>query len=189
MLIFIDESGIHKQDGQSVTALVYVKVVHVEKLNEAILNAEQTLKIEPFHWNKQIWKILFLFLEALLSENFEVKIFVFQNPFTDKKMEFALRHLIVENFIRTIVIDGKRTRQYVLRLKKVLREQRVRVHKIRMGNDKAFPCLRLADLFAGLIRAYSDDPKSENAKGLYNMAKNKITIQLMDGQVPASLFL
>lgn len=33
MFVFIDESGIHKQDGQSTTALVYVKVENIVVAN------------------------------------------------------------------------------------------------------------------------------------------------------------
>lgn len=189
MLIFIDESGIHKKDGHSTTSLVYVKVEHVEKLNSAILQLEKNLKIEPFHWSEEGWKGRQSFLEGIIKEDFEVKIFVFQNPFTEEKMEFALKHLIAEKYIKTIIIDGKKTRQYALRLKKALRERKVVVKHIRMGNDTSFPGLRLADLFAGLVRSYVDNRDNPKVIGLYKLAKTKITIQLMDGQVPASLFL
>jgi hypothetical protein len=189
MLIFIDESGIHKQDGQSTTALVYIKVENAGKVNEAILRAEKRLGIEHFHWNKQMWKIRQAFLEEILAEEFEVKLFIFQNPFTEEKMEIALRHLIVEDFIRTVVLDGQKPRRFVLRLKQILRQQKVRVKNIRMGNDKAFPGLRLADLFAGLVRSYANNSDNEDARKLYKTARIKITIQLMDGQVPGSLFL
>ena len=188
MQVFIDESGVHKQDGQSTTALVYVKVEHTDKLNQVVLRAEKDLKIEPFHWSKQIWKIRQAFLEKIVKENFEVKIFLFRNPFTEEKLESAWRHLLVEKNIRNIIIDGKKTRQYTLHVKQALREAGIPIKKIRMGNDRAFPCLRLADLFAGASRTYADNPENQDAKKLYDTAKIKITIQLMDGQVPASLF-
>ena len=44
MLIFIDESGVHKQDGKSSVVLVYVMVDDVEKLEKSILEIEKTLK-------------------------------------------------------------------------------------------------------------------------------------------------
>ena len=114
MLVFIDESGVHKQDGQSTTALVYVKVEHAESLNRAILKAEKDLKIEPFHWSKQIWKIRQAFLQAVLKEDFEVKIFVFRNPFTQAKLENALKHLVVEKQIRNIIISSNKSNQWTL---------------------------------------------------------------------------
>jgi hypothetical protein len=174
MLIFIDESGIHKQDGKSTTALVYVEVRYEEKLNKVILGLEKDLKIQPFHWSKQIWKIRNAFLEKLLVEDFEVKIFVFSNPFTEEKLENAWRHLLVDQHITKITIDGLKHKRNVLRLKKVLRDSGITVKKIRMGNDKSFPCLRVADLFAGLTRAYINDPENKEAKKLYNLAKIKI---------------
>ena len=182
MLIFIDESGIHKQGGQSTTALVYVKVEHIDSLNAAILLIEKALKIEPFHWSKQVWKIREAFLRAVMKEEFEVKIFVFQNPFTQDKFERALKHLLIEKRITNIVIDGEKPQRNVLRLKKVLRDSGISVKKIRMGNDRAFPCLRLADFFAGLTRAFFQDQNNEKAKILYRKAEIKITTQLMGGQ-------
>lgn len=175
MYIFIDESGIHKQDGQSTTSLVYVKVEYLEKLNKVILQEEKSLKIKPFHWSGQSWKIKEAFLQAVLPEDFEVKIFVFSNPFTQEKLENALKHMLVEKRITKIIIDGEKPHSNILRLKKVLRDSGVSVKKIRMGNDNAFPCLRLADLFAGLARAYFNNQNSEKTKLLYNLAKIKIT--------------
>lgn len=183
MYIFIDESGTHKQDGQSTASLVYVDVENMEKMNNAILTIEKSLKIEYFHWRKQIWKIRKAFLEALIVEDFTVKIFLLENPFTQEKLENALRHLLVERHIRNIIIDGKKPPDRVLRIKKVLREYGISVKKIRMGNDKSFPCLRLADLFAGLTRAYFEDKTNEAAKEIYKIARIKITTQLMGGQV------
>jgi hypothetical protein len=182
MYIFIDESGIHKQDGESTTALVYVKVGDKENMDKAILAVERDLKIEPFHWKKQTWKIRKVFLTKLLKENFEVKIFLLKNPFTQEKQENALKHMLIERHIRNIIIDGKKPQRYVLRLKKILRDFGVSVKKIRMGNDQSFPGLRLADLFAGLTRAYFQNFDNQEAKILYNMAKIKITTQLMGGQ-------
>ncbi len=182
MYIFIDESGIHTQAGKSTTALVYVKVEHLETLNDRILLTEKTLKIKPFRWSKQIWKIRQAFLEAIIKEDFEVKIFVFENPFTEDKFEGALKYLLTEKRIKNIVIDGKKHQRKVARLKKVLRDFGISVKKIRMGSDQGFPCLRLADLFSGLTRTYFQDANNLKAKKLYHLAKIKITTQLMGGQ-------
>ena len=81
-----------------------------------------------------------------------------------------------------MIIDGKKPKWYSLRLKKVLRDRGISVKKIRTGNDKSFPCLRLADAYAGLIRAHWNDPNNKNAKELYKLASNKITAQLVGGQ-------
>ena len=182
MYIFIDESGIHKQDGKSTTALVYVKIENMEKTNKAVLKAEKDLNIDPFHWSGQSRKIKQAFLQAMLREDFEVKIFIFPNPFTQEKLESALKYLLVEKRITNIVMDGEKPHRNVLRLKKVLRDSGISVKKIRMGNDSAFPGLRPADLFAGLTRAYFNNQDDEKSKYLYNLDKIKITTQLMGGQ-------
>lgn len=188
-IIFVDESGVHKQDGHSTTALISINIEDVGKVDTAVLEAENKLKIKPFHWAEQGWKVRRAFLEEVRMEEYEVKIFVFTNPFTEEKFERALRHLIVEKFIKTIVIDGKKSRSYALRLKKVLRQSGIHVKNIRTGNDRSYPALRVADLFAGLVRAYADSPDDDKIKKLYDIISNKITIRLTDGQVPGSLFL
>ncbi len=184
MHVFIDESGIHKQDGQSTTALVYVEFQDLGSLDEAVLKAEKDLKIESFHWSKQIWKIRQSFLEAVIKEKFEVKIFILQNPVTKHKLETAWKHLLIEKNINSVVIDGKKSRAYSRHLKTALRHSGISVKKVIMGNDKAFPGLRLADLFAGIVRVHTEEPENEKVEKLYSLAKNKITIRLTDGQVP-----
>lgn len=184
--VFIDESGIHKQDGQSTTALVYVKVENVNHLNKIVLETEKTLRIKPFHWTEQSWKIRQVFLESVIKETFEVKVFILQNPVTEGKIERAWRHLLVEKYIKNVIIDGKKSRRYAQHLKRVLRESGISIKKIRTGNDEAFPGLRIADLFAALVRLQVENPKERRIQEFYNLVKNKITIRLTDGQVPAS---
>ena len=180
--IFIDESGVHKKDDKSSVALVYVMTRDVESIERAILKAEKALRITNFHWPRHIWKIRFNFIQALIKEDFMVKAAIIQNPFNQNSFEKAIESLLIEKRIRKIIIDGKKPKWHSLRLKKVLRNRGISVKKIRTGNDKSFPCLRLADAFAGLIRAYWDDKNNKNAKELYKLANKKITTQLVDGQ-------
>lgn len=49
MVIFIDESGIHKQEGHSTTAVVYVKVANLEKFTAGLIKLEKNLQIAYFH--------------------------------------------------------------------------------------------------------------------------------------------
>jgi len=51
-----------------------------------------------------------------------------------------------------------------------------------MGRQESVPGLRLADAFAGLSRAYYDEPDSK-AKELWQIANKKITAQLLGGQI------
>ena len=182
MLVFIDESGVHKRDGQSSVALVYVVVKDLENIEKAILETEKTLRITNFHWTRHIWKIRFNFIETLLKENFTVKAAIIENPFSGNSFERVIESLLTERKIKKIVIDGKKPRWYALRLKKVLRDRGISVKKIRTCDDKSFPCLRLADAYAGLVRAYWNDKNNKDAKKLYELAGKKITTQLVGGQ-------
>lgn len=182
MLIFIDESGVHKKMGKSSVALVYVMVEDAESVERAILRTEKMLRITSFHWSRHIWKIRRSFIKALIKENFTVKTAIIRNPFSENKLEKAIGALLVEKKIKKIVVDGKKPKWHSLRLKKVLRDRGISVKKIRTGNDESFPCLRLADAYAGLVRVYCDNPDNEKAKELYRLANKKITTQLVGGQ-------
>jgi hypothetical protein len=182
MLIFIDESGVHKQDGKSSVVLVYVTIENKDTIEKAIVDIESRLKIESFHWVKHIWKIRYNFIEALIKENFSVKAAIIRNPFRKADFENALETLLIEKRVSKIIIDGKKPKWYSQKIKKALRDRGISVRKIITGNDKAFPCLRLADAFAGLIRVYWDEPDNEKAQGLFRIANKKITTQLLSGQ-------
>lgn len=55
MVVFIDESGIHKQTGHSTTAVVYVEVRNLEKFEKAFIDIEKDLRITSFHWADERW--------------------------------------------------------------------------------------------------------------------------------------
>jgi len=178
MLIFIDESSVHKREGRSSVVLVYIAIDDVAKIEKAVIKAERKLRIENFHWAQHIWKIRSNFIELLMAEKFFVKAAIIKNPFSEKDFEGALEALLIEKCIRKVVIDGRKPKWYAQRIKKALRDRGISVRKIVSGNDKAFPCLRLADAFAGLIRTYWDEPLNDKAKQLYKLASKKITTQL-----------
>ena len=183
MIIFIDESGVHKKDGKSSVVLVYVRIENVENIEKAILRTEKMLKITSFHWPRHIWKIRFNFIKLLVEEDFTVKAAIITNPFNQNSFEKAIESLLTERKIKKIVIEGKKPKWYALRLKKLLRDRGISVKKLRAGSDKSFPCLRLADAYAGLVRAYWDNPNNEKARRIYELANKKITTQLVSGQV------
>lgn len=183
MIIFIDESGIHKQVDHSSIVLVYVMLEDVEEVERQILEIEKKLKIQPFHWSDQRWKIRGPFLSEIAKLPFSIKVAILRNPINlSQEMENMLQHLITEKKIRKIIIEGKKPRWYELKIKKVLRDKGISVKKLRTARDTSFPSLRLADALAGLARAYFDNPKGLNKK-LYSLFKNKITAQFMGGQV------
>lgn len=183
MHIFIDESGIHKETGKSSVALVYVMTEDVNLLEEAVTEAEKTLRIKNFHWTDCSWKIRTEFFRRLMKENFFVRVSIIQNPFNKDNFEESIKLLLLEKKFKKIVIDGKKPRWYASRMKKILRDAGVSIKKIRTANDESYPCLRLADAYAGLTRAYWEGRENKNAGILYEKSRKKIkTIQLVDGQ-------
>jgi len=114
MLVFIDESGIHKKDGKSSVVLVYVVMDNVENIERTILKTEKSLRITSFHWTRHIWKIRFDFIKALVKENFLVKTAIIDNPFSKVIFEEALKSLLTERKVKKIIMDGKKPRWYVL---------------------------------------------------------------------------
>jgi len=181
-MIFIDESGVHKQEGKSSVVLVYVLVDNVENLEKAIIKTENGLKITSFHWAKHIWKIRQRFIQTLQKEDFTVKAAIVQNPFNENRFEDAVKALLTERKINKIVLDGQKPKWYLRRLKKILRERGISVKKIKAGNDRSFPCLRLADAYAGLVRTYWEDKQNKEVKEVWKIANKKITTQVLSGQ-------
>ena len=52
MIIFVDESGIHKQTGHSTFALVEVTFDEKDTVERGVLLAEERHKIRSFHWSQ-----------------------------------------------------------------------------------------------------------------------------------------
>lgn len=186
MLIFIDESGIHKKEKHSVIVLVYVCVEDIKNLENDIEKIEKDLGIVNFHWSdfgsKHGWKIRKEFLRKASRLNFTFKIAVVKNPiYFPSVFEYCLEYLIIEKKIKKIIIDGKKPEWYEKRLKKTLRDKGISVKKIRTLNDESSAGLRLVDALAGLIRSHYDKP-TETVENLYKLFENKITAQLVGGQ-------
>lgn len=55
MIVFIDESGVHKTDGHSCFALVYVATNNAELLERSIIEIERRNRMTAFHWTDQPW--------------------------------------------------------------------------------------------------------------------------------------
>lgn len=178
MIISIDESGIHKQDGKSVIALVYVETDDLEATEKLVLRAEQSAGIRGFHWSKRNWKMREAFIRGIAHGNFRVKVAYIANPIVlDRALEEALQHILIERRISQIVIDGDKPKSYTRQLKKVLRDKGVSVKKIRAVNDEAFPMVRIADAIAGAARATYDDPNGK-AAALLKLVESKIEIRI-----------
>src|SRR3989344_8086548 len=124
MIVFIDESGTHKQDGHSTTAVVYVEVNYGEEFNQRIKIIEQDLRIGSFHWSEERWDVRNKFLAQISKLDFKAKVAIFKNPVKpEKMMEIVFQHLITESHVRNIFLDGKKPKWYELGLKKALRDK------------------------------------------------------------------
>lgn len=181
MVIFIDESGTHKQSDHATIALVYVEITNLEVFEQAVEVIEKELGIKYFHWTDERWNTKEKFIEKLLKLDFSLKIAILDNPVKlSKSFEEALRHLVVEENIKKIMIDGRKPKWYNQKIKKVLRDKGVSVKKIRtVKKEESSPGIRVADCLAGLIRYHYDNPESLASKW-YNKLKKaeKIKFEL-----------
>jgi len=181
MYIFIDESGIDKQDGKSSIALVYLEVDKLDSLQNSILAIERELGIEYFHWAYSKWEIRQNFINKICKNEFSVKIALIKNPFkSNSAYEYALEHLIIEKNMTNIIIDGKKSKRYEKKFKKILRDKGISIKKLKTGNDEGYPALRVADAIAGTIRYYNEKPNNENIKNIYQQISKKILITISD---------
>ena len=165
MVIFIDESGTHKQSGHASNAVVYIKIKNLTGVEEEIKSTLTKLELETFHWADHGWKVRNRFLKEIINLDFTFKVGIFRNPVkTDEMTEIVLESLITERNIKNIFIDGKQPKWYERKLKKVLRDKGISIKKLRTARSKSHPGLQLADTIAGLARYHFDNPEAEDAK-------------------------
>lgn len=175
MVIFIDESGTHKQIDHATMAVVYVEINNKEKFERELVKIEQELRITSFHWADERWFMREKFITRISDLDFKVKVAVFKNPINPEKiMEIVFNQLITEQNIKKILIDGKKPRWYEQKLKKVLRDKGVSVHKLKtVRNEISEPGIQLADALAGLIRYSYDYPIEKITQSLIQKLKKK----------------
>ncbi len=177
MVIFIDESGIHKQTDHSTFVLVYIEPKNYEELESNIVALEKKLGIAEFHWAHTVWKVKKEFMEEALRFEFIAKIAVVDNPVDPaQELERALLHMIVERDIRNIYIDGKKPKWYERKIKKILRDKGLPVRNLKTVNSSQYPGIRLADLVAGLTRAYFDDKNRQRIESYYKRLRKKTVV-------------
>lgn len=175
MLVFIDESGIHRQIGHSTSAVVYVEVPNLEGVEEGVRKVLKKLDIETFHWAEHGWKVKEKFFKQVIDLDFTLKVAVFENPVNpDKMIELVLQHLITEKEVERIFIDGKKPKWYERKLKKVLRDKGISLKKLRtVRNEASSPGIQLADALAGLVRYHFDHPDKKDAKRWFRKLKRE----------------
>ena len=173
MEVFIDESGIHKQDGVSAIAMVFVIPEWRSELEKAILEAETSLKISSFHWANHKWSIRMGFLNKILTRGFadkmQIQVFIKNNPlYYYDFLSSSLEIIVKSKKIWQITFDGQKTRRYERRMEDILRDNNISTRMLKIQNDQSSPLLRLADAMAGLTRFYFENPEHEQVKKLFN---------------------
>ena len=183
MVIFIDESGTHKQTDHATIALVYVEIANLLIFEQAVEKIEKELGIKFFHWTDESWEKREKFIQHLLKLDFTFKVAILKNPVKlSQSIEEALKHLVVEENIKKIVIDGRKPKWYSLKLKKILRDKEISVKKVvTIRKEESSPGIRVADCLAGLVRYYHDNPESI-VKNWYNRFKkaDKVKFELTE---------
>lgn len=166
MVIFIDESGTHKQSGHAANAIVYIKIENLEEVEQHLKEILKELKLDFFHWADHGWKVRKRFLKKIIKLRFTFKIGIFANPVkTDEMTEIVLKGLITEKTIKNVFIDGKQPKWYERKLKKILRDKDISIKKLRtVRNESSHPGIQLADTLAGLFRYHFENPKAEDAR-------------------------
>lgn len=182
MVIFIDESGTHKQTSHATVSVVYVEVKNLEKFENKLKKIEEDLKISYFHWAEERWFMKNKFLSRIFELDFTVKVAVFENPVKPQSMlEVVFQHLVTEKNITSIFIDGEKPKWYEHKLKKVLRDKGIALKKLRTVRSRSEVGIQLADCLAGLIRYYHDNPDEKDAKKWFNKLKRekKLSFELL----------
>lgn len=177
--IFIDESGIHKNIDHSTYVLAYIETNNYEILNNKILKIEKELKIKEFHWAETAWPVKEKFIQEVLKLNFEVKIAIINNPINPScELERVLSHMLIEKNINYVYIDGKKPKWYEKKIKNILRSKNFSVKKLKTIKSSQYPCIRIADMVAGLTRTYYDSKNLNKIKKYFNQLKKKIIITI-----------
>lgn len=183
MYIFIDESGIHKTVGRSTFSVVYVEISNLDKTRKQLIEINQKLNINSFHWAEQRWTYRTKYLKRVAAQlDFIFKIAIFENPVnSDMAFSRIFEHLIRENNIKSIAIDGKKPKWYERKLKRELRKHGVKVKKLRtIKNEASEPILQLADALAGFsLYVYENQNDKANKRLLEQFRKlGKLLVEM-----------
>jgi hypothetical protein len=163
-IIYIDESGVHKNIDHSSFVLVSIKTNDSEFVNSEIEKIERKLNINYFHWanfgSKAGWYIRKSFIESTLPLPYTFEYRVIRNPIDYKKeLHDSIFLLLNGKNVEKVFIDGKQPQWYEKQIKKSLRDKGLSIKHLKTVKDQSVPAIRLADALAGLIRVYFDKPR------------------------------
>lgn len=177
MLIFIDESGIHKSVDQSTFVLVYIEIENYLIIDATIKEQEAKLGLEYFHWSETVWHVKEQFLDKILNLNFKVKVAVVKNPVDPaQELERVLSHMLIEKGVAHIFIDGKKPKWQERKIKKILRDKAISIKKLSTTSDRSESGIRFADMVAGLTRWYFDGKNLKKIEKYYQRLQKKILV-------------
>lgn len=163
LILYVDESGIHKSAEHSSFAFVYVQVDDREFVQSEIIKIEKSLEIAHFHWShlstSKGWNTRRKFIEKTLRLPFSFKYTVVNNPIVVlNELHDALFVIIGDDVITEIYIDGKQPVWVARQLKKSLRDRGFSIRRVLHVDDVDEPIIRLADALANVIRIYHNKP-------------------------------
>ncbi len=172
---YIDESNISVNTGHTVYACIFIMYLDKDDIGDYIVNLEKGLHMRPAHWVNMSWKLRIKFAENIKNLNFSCKVVLYKNPVVQNEvLEDFLMKIIINNYSPLkVIIDGKKSDNYIHKLKSRLKYRGIIINKLLFVNDKGDPLVRLADFIAGLVRSYIDN-RSANNEYLFDLLKHKI---------------
>ncbi len=174
-IVYIDESNILSKTGNSVYVAVYVLCADKDVFSQKIIETEKDLNISYLHWVDMPWKLRIAFAEKIKRLNFTCKVITYKNPIHPERIlkDFLFEVISCDSSIFRIIIDGKKSKRYVSKLKTVLKSKGIRLNKIIFRDDKSEPIVRLADFMAGMCRSFYDNQNEQNSH-IYKLLRHKI---------------
>ena len=176
-IIYIDESNILSKVGNSIYVAVCILYADKDTFIQKIVGIEEDLNISYLHWVDMPWKLRIALAKKIRNLNFTCKIASYRNPIHPDRIlqDFLFEIISCDNSIFRIIIDGKKSKRYVNKLKTVLKNRGIRMKKIIFSDDKNEPVIRLADFMAGMYRSFLDNQNEQNGY-IYKILKHKIKI-------------
>ena len=156
---YVDESG---QDPRSAIFIVVAVVSESDqhRLREQLITVESLAKTGQRKWHKSRSERRLKYLEVVLERQIahgEVYVGRYQKPLPYflpvlETIEHGIRHKAIRDYRATVYIDGI-DKKKAAELTNAFRLRGIRLELVRSTRDESEPLIRLADMWAGCIRA------------------------------------